>query len=637
MTLAISLPLLTAALVSLLDPAPESPTLVVRGGRLFDPATGASREIAQLFVRGETVLGERDAAAAVPDGVPVIDASGCTILPGFFDLHVHVAVSGAGYTARGLVSAEENLASQLHSGVTSVVDLHADESTIFALRDRSREDPALARLYAAGSAFTAPGGHGTQFGPAPNVVTSPEEAGARFDDLLKKRPDVVKAILEHGGWGGLGAFPALGDEPFLEVARRAKAASLPLFVHVWNEDEARLAARGGARALAHGVFLDAAGPELVASMKENGVAYVPTLAVVLASQRTIAGKAPYSRPLVAEALHPDVAAALASVDPSTLRMSPMAHEELDGALALRNLKTMADAGVEIGLGTDAGNPLVPHGPGVLFEMQLYVDAGLSPARTLAAATLASARILGVADRFGSLEPGKVADVVIVRGDPVANIADVWNVERVVKGGRIVDRSARAAKNAERGRAARVLAAGKDAPAEMDGFDDADLRSNWGGTWEVSADGVAPNGKSSARLAVADGKLRVEGEVVKGFQWGAWAGVTIQFDPNRKILVDAAPFSGLRVRARGTKRPYTLTVHREAVTDFNVFTASVELSEEWREISIPFSALKQIGFGKPVPWAANDLVGLALEARNMPMAAGTFGPFEIEIDWVRLAE
>jgi hypothetical protein len=363
---------------------------------------------------------------------------------------------------------------------------------------------------------------------------------------------------------------------------------------------------------------------------------VPTLAVVLASQRTISGSAPYRHPLVSDALHPDVASALSSVDPTTLQMSPMAHEELDGAVALRNLKAMAEAGVEIGIGTDAGNPLVPHGPGLLFEMQLYVDAGLTPAQTLSAATLGSARILGVADRFGSLEPGKTADIVIVRGDPLANIADVWNVVRVVKGGHIVDREARSRKNAERAAGARVLVAGKDAPAELDGFDDGDLLSNWGGEWTVSVDAVAPNGASSARLSAANGTLRVEGEVAKGFQWGAWAGVSLQFDPARKVRVDASSCSGILLRARGTKRAYTLTVQREAVTDFNIFTAPVEIGEEWREIEIPFASLKQIGFGKPVPWSAADVIGLNLEARNAPMAPGTFGKFEIEIDWVRLA-
>ena len=618
-------------------PPDDAPTLVIRGGRLFDPTTGTAREIGALFVRGETVLGERDASAPVPPGVPVVDATGCTILPGFFDLHVHVAVSGAGYSSRAFVAPEENLASHLACGVTNVVDLHGDERTIFALRDRSRTDPALARLHVAGGAFTAPGGHGTQFGVPANTVTTAAEVDARFEALLPKKPDVIKAIVEHGGWGGLGAFPALAPECLAAIGRRAKAAGLPLFVHVWSADEAKLAVASGARALAHGVFTGEAGADLAAAMKANGVAYVPTLAVVLASQRIAAGRPPYAKPLVASALHPDIVKALESADPATLRASPMAHPDLDGARALANLKALADAGVEIGLGTDAGNPLVPHGPATLFEMRLYVDAGLAPARALAAATLGSARILGVADRFGSLEPGKVADVVIVRGDPLANVDDVFAVEKVVKGGRLVDREAAFAKNRERARGARVLVAGAGAPVEIDGFDDGDLASSWGGTWRESADVVAPGGKSTAKLAVADGKLRVTGEVSQGFQWGAWSGVALQFDPDRKIVVDASRSPGLVIRARGTKRPYTLTVLREAVGDFNVFAAPVELGEEWREITVPFTAFRQIGFGKSIPWAANDVIGFHLEARNAPMVAGTFGPFEIEIDWIRLAE
>ncbi len=615
----------------------DAPTLVVRGGRLFDPATGTSRENAQLFVRGETIVGSRDASVPVPDGVPVIDAAGCTILPGFFDLHVHVAVSGAGFTARGMVAPEENLASHLYCGVTHVVDLHGDQRTIFALRDRSRTDPSLARLYAAGAAFTAPGGHGTQFGVGANTVASDDEVKSRFDALLEKKPDVAKVIVEHGGWGGLGAMPTLSPELVAAVGARARSANLPLFAHIWSAEEAAVAVSAGARALAHGVFLGPVAPDLARAMKANGTAYVPTLAVVLASQRTVAAKPPYGRPLVSRALHPDVSGALAAIDPATLQFSPMSHPDLDGAVAFANLKALAEAGVEIGLGTDAGNPLVPHGPGALFEMQLYVDAGLSPARTLSAATIGSARILGVSDRFGSLDPGKVADVVIVRGDPLASISDVWNVEHVVKAGRPVDREEIAARNAARAKEASVRVAGKDVPATVDWFDDGDLTCDWGGAWTVTTDGAAPNGESTAKASVAEGRLRVEGEMKKGFAWGAWAGVVVQWEENRKVLVDATPFRALKMRVRGTKRPYTLTIHREAVTDFNFFTAAIPIEDEWKEIEIPFDSMKQIGFGKPVPWSAGDVVGLEIEARNPPMGGGVFGPFEFEIDWVALVK
>ena len=97
-----------------------------------------------------------------------------------------------------------------------------------------------------------------------------------------------------------------------------------------------------------------------------------------------------------------------------------------------NLMILHRAGVPIVMGTDAGNPLTPHGPGVLHEISLFVEAGLTPGQALSAATLGSARILGVDDDFGALTTGRVADVVVVEGDPTADISALCDVRAVVK-------------------------------------------------------------------------------------------------------------------------------------------------------------------------------------------------------------
>ncbi len=628
--------IVSAALVLIVCSCPAAaqvPTLVVRDGRLFDPATGKVGAPADLWIEGERVLGTKPAGTAVPEGASVVEADGCVLLPGMFDLHVHVWVPGGSMGRFVPAMPEDSLRSQIYCGVTHVVDLHSDPASLTELRERSRAEPDMARLYIAGAAFTAPGGHGTQFGIEANVVTKVEEVGPRFDQLLAFRPDVIKAIVEHGDWGGLSPLPALDEVVLAEIGRRASEAKIPLFCHVFSLAEAKLAVRSGARALAHGVFLGEVDAELARSMAERDVAYVPTLAVVDGAFRVQSGTQLYSSELARGALDPEVFEAV-SVAGST----GMIDANLVGGgepQHLANLKALHERGIRIGAGTDAGNPLTPHGPALLRELELYVDAGLTPAQALTAATLDSARILGVEQRFGSLEPGKIADVVVVRGDPSASIADLWNVVGVIKGGKPVDRDALARRHAEKPAPQGARIAGTDVGAVLDDFDDGDLAAAWGGSWESYADKLAPGGKSEAEVTVGDGVLVVAGELRPGVPWGAFAGATIYWSQGAEAAVDATEFTGIELRLRGAPRPYSIAVHRAAVKDYNVFARVLPVEEEWREVRIPFASLKQIGFGKPLEWSAADLTGISLDARNAPGPSGLHAPFDLEVDWVRL--
>jgi len=615
-------------------PPPDltQPTLVVRGGRVFDPASMSLHPPADLWIAGERVLGEKPTGTLVPAGVATLDAAGCTVLPGLFDLHVHLAVTGASMSAWIPVPMEDQLRAHLQCGVTSVADLHNEPSTVFALRDRSRVESDLARLYAAGGAFTAPGGHGTQFGFETNAVTSAEQVEERFLALLPQKPDLIKAIVEHGGWSGLPEMPALDEELLGAVEAHARQAGLPLLTHVWTLDEALMAARRGVTAFAHGVYIGDVTPELVELMQRNEVAYIPTLAVTAGALRVAQGSTPYRNELSRQALHPDVYASVSADTGSTF----ISDTGIGGGVAqwFGNLKTLADTGVLIGTGTDAGNPLTPHGPSLLEELALYVEAGLSPARALRAATLDSAAILGVQQEFGSLEPGQVADLLVVPGDPTADIAALWDVRAVVKGGAVVDREAFAAANAARFKPVETVVAGRDVPARLDDFTTLGT-SAWGGEWMALTDQVTGMGQSSGEVSHADGAMRLTGNVAQGFPYGPWSGVVISFDPLRKRLVDASAFTGFRLRVRGSERLYTFSPQREAVKDYNVFSTTLPVTPEWTEVEVPFASLRQIGFGAPVDWAANDFTGLAIDARNAPFGGGVWGEFWLEIDWIEL--
>lgn len=605
-----------------------APTLVLRNGRVFDPETLTLRPAADLWIRGQRVLGERPPGTPVPEGVEVRDVAGAALLPGLFDLHAHVAAAGTGMDAFVELGREENLRSQLACGVTHVLDLHDDAGAVFAARQRSRREGDLARLYCAGAAFTAPGGHGTQLGIEANVVGSLAEVEARFAGLLAEKPDVIKVILEHGGWGPVPALPTLDDELLGAIAERAHAARMPLFAHVWTRDEACTAVARGAGVLAHGVFVGAVDDALVQAMKQSGVAYVPTLAAVIGSRRAASERSPYANELARAVLHPDVFDSVASGRGSAWS----ALTDFGGGEGqwLANLKRLSDAGVTIGTGTDAGHPLTPHGPALLEELALFVEAGLPPARALRAATLDSARILRVERDFGSLAAGKVADVVVVRGDPTRSIHDVWNVVDVFRAGQRVEREALARRNAEQAAPRPKRRVGADLPARLDDFDDGNLTSACATTWTNTSDAAA-GGSSSATLAVREGALRLEGELRAGFRFGPFAGAALAFASDARVL-DAADFDGMRLRVRGSERSWTLTVNRAAVKDFNVFASELEIGPQWRELEVPFRSLQQVGSGAPVPWGPEDLTGLEIHARA-PWGSNEIGAFWLELDWI----
>lgn len=616
------------------DGATSAPTLVFRGGRLFDPEAGGTRELGQLWVAGDRIVGERAANTPMPEGALVVEAEGRTLVPGLFDLHVHVSVPGGGSGPAFQIDPVENLETHAAFGVLHVVDLHNDPASVFALRERSRVEPGLARLLGAGAAFTAPGGHGTQFGIEANSVTTLAEFDARFATLLPHRPDVVKGIVEHGGWAGLPVMPALDERLLAAIGERVRAAGLPFFVHVWTLDEAKTAARAGADVLAHGVFGGPIDDELIALMKERDVAYVPTLAVVFGQFRVARGESPYSPARLDGLLHPDLGEALRDAGAPGWAAG---WEDADEAVFLANLARLHAAGVRVGAGTDAGNPVTPHGPALLFELQLYGEAGLTPAQALRCATLESARILGRERELGSLASGKSADVVMVRGDPTADLGAMWDVERVFKAGTEIDREPLRRRNAARVAPAVTLLLGSGAPPTIDDFDDGDLVSGWGGEWMTISDAMAPGGASTAAIELSEsdgsGTLLLAGRLDEGFAYGPFAGLTVRWDPSAKRLVDASAAKELVVRARGTKRSFSISIDRAAVKDYNVFATMLPVGEDWQELRLPLSSFRQIGFGRPVDPGWRDVTGLTIQARN----AGRdpqFGDFELELDWIR---
>jgi imidazolonepropionase-like amidohydrolase len=403
------------------------------GERSAAPAAGFAIRDARVF-DGERVLPRatvlvRDGRIAavgpdvpVPDGLAVVDGRGRTLLPGLIDAHAHAF--------------DAALADALNFGVTTVLDMLGDPATLAELKP-ARESFAPvghADLYGAGWAATVAGGHGTQFGLRIPLLATPGEAGPWVAARLAEGSDWIKILYEPRGPGGLGPpFPSI-DEPTLRalVAAAHERARLAV-VHVSRLGPAREALASGADGLVH-VYADRPADEaLLALVRERRPFVVPTLAVTLHFAGALDPAAFAGDPRIAPYLTPAQRAALAEPLPEPARLGFMRPEVPGGAV-----RELRDAGATILAGSDAPNPGTVHGATLHQELELLVRAGLTPLEALVAATAAPARRFRLADR-GTIAPGQRADLVLVEGDPTADIAATRAIVAVWKNGAAVER------------------------------------------------------------------------------------------------------------------------------------------------------------------------------------------------------
>jgi imidazolonepropionase-like amidohydrolase len=218
----------------------------------------------------------------------------------------------------------------------------------------------------------------------------------------------------------------------------AARARLPLLVHATELRAAKEALAAGAKVLVHSVESDTIDAELIALARRNGATVVPTLTVREGYADVILGRSPAGRyPL--DCVDGETRAKLDRVLPEAQRRRAVAYVQggawdRERATMEENLRRLRAAGVPIAMGTDAGNPGTAHGPSVHREMEAMQRAGLSAAEVLASATIVAARAMGIADDAGSLAAGKRADLVVLDGDPLADIANVRRVRLVMRNG-----------------------------------------------------------------------------------------------------------------------------------------------------------------------------------------------------------
>jgi len=366
------------------DPVPDA-VIVIQAGRIV--AVGARADV------------------EIPADAQIIDVSGGTMLPGFFNTHVH-----DGYN-------QTYLTSWLQAGVTTVRDMGIhdvsewpddqlpplpDEADPFramlikgfAIRDLTHQDTRYARLVAAGPFLNVPGGYGGTVYEA----ESPEEVQTAVNDLLDLGADLIKTALDDGLVIGQ-QLPIYSPETFSVLVEAAHERGVPVAVHIMRSEPLLMAIEADVDEIEH-MAVDALPDDVIQQAVEHDVYWVPTL-----------------------------------------ELWKGVSEEYGAnfrEITLDNVARFTAAGGKIALGTDFHGYFTPFEEGMpITEINLMHEAGMTPMEIIKAATLHAAEVCQLDSDLGTLEVGKIADVLVIDGDPLADLQMLLNVRWVLRDGVVV--------------------------------------------------------------------------------------------------------------------------------------------------------------------------------------------------------
>ena len=393
-------------------------------------------------VHNATVLIEGDRIVAVgpssqieiPAGAEVIDTRGMTMLPGLIDLHVHTMFLGHGeysewfpfFTPEKEEMIEIAARQLLMAGVTTAVDLGAPIE-ITRVRDRiDRGEVPGPRMLVSGPWIA-----GRRWGSFPDyfqhVVSTPEEAAQRTYELADAGVDVIKT------WAGM------SEDMLRAVVEAAHERGIQVHSHLYSPDELWNAIRAGTDVIQHAG--SAGNPpysdELVQEIAHRGIPVVQTIAHrPWVYQATVEFPERLQDRRLVETLPPELYEEFQRSFQDFRRLSYFRTTPLQIRKSQLSAGQFIEANAVMGMGTDSGSPLNFHTESAWREISALVDSGMTPIQAISAATKTGAEIIRRGNDLGTIEPGKLADVIVVRGNPLFDINVLGYVEHVVKDGRI---------------------------------------------------------------------------------------------------------------------------------------------------------------------------------------------------------
>lgn len=388
----------------------QEPTLVIENARVI-VGNGVVKDAATVVITADHI---QSVSTQNPElkAVQRIDARGRTLMSGLIDTHVHffglTAQGQAAFRAQIKTLAPEYMKEFIQHGVTTVKSLADPLDLVLELRTMVNNGKIMGpRILLVGPCFTAPGGH-----PAVTLgrddpwmrseiaIEVDDEDAARREvrRLAEKGVDAIKAAVEAGqGTGMPDTMPRLPANVLRAILDEAHKHKLLATVHTHREQDVIDAVESGADGVEHGVWdSKLRDNRLVDLLLKRNVNYTPTLWAW-------------------------------SLD----------KESKSFEIAKQNLKILSDKGVRISLGTDTLCSMPRPGLNTIQEMEFMAESGLTPETIIRAATQNAAEHLGLLDRLGTVEPGKVADLILVAGDPLKDISSLHQIQMVIKAGQVV--------------------------------------------------------------------------------------------------------------------------------------------------------------------------------------------------------
>src|SRR2546427_2469768 len=428
------------------------------GATAINPADGKVMPNATVVIDGDKIehvsMGKQDAASLGKQ----IDCAGKFILPGYIDTHIHFFQSGDLFTrpdGADLNSVrpykdegawikshlDDVFARYIRCGITSVVDVGGPMWN-FEVRKKANAMQKAPRVAVAGPLISSVSREKLDLGDPPIVkIDTPDQAREFVRKLAEQKPDLVKIwyIVDKD-------HPVDSFRPIVRAAiEESHAHKIRVAVHATELETARAAVEEGADVLVHSVTDKPVDDMFVKLLRDRHVILCPTLVVFERYGRTFSHQLNLT-PEEKTWGNPEV---IASLDVTKIPQDKLpdriknALAKPDEALdrikktydvALPNLKTLEDAGVTIAAGTDAGNIGTIHGPALFREFQLMKEAGLTPMQILQCATANAAKLFGgqTGTKIGAIAPGNFADLVILKSNPVGDIAHASDIDAVIK-------------------------------------------------------------------------------------------------------------------------------------------------------------------------------------------------------------
>jgi imidazolonepropionase-like amidohydrolase len=401
-------------------------TKVVYAGRLLDGVSNSVRTNVSIIIDRDRIREVRDGRASV-EGAEVIDLGDATVMPGLIDCHTHMTMQlGRNELLNGLIRRSSDVAiaatvyarRALMAGFTTVRDVGAGNFVDISLRDAINAGTIPGpRMFVAAKSLSITGGHGDTGGiredllPEPDyrdgIVNSPEDGvrGVRY--MAKYGADHIK-ITATGGVLSIadsGSGQQFSFEEIKAIVETARMLDRKVAAHAHGVEGIKVAIRAGVASIEHGTYLD---DEAIALFKKHGAYLVPTI---------IAGKTVEAAAKMPGFFPPAIEAKARTIGPLIQNAFGKAYR----------------GGVKIAFGTDAG--VFPHGQNAK-EFEYMVEAGMPAVETILSATRNAADLLGQSQNIGSVQAGRYADLVAVKGDPTANIKLLQNVSFVMKSGQV---------------------------------------------------------------------------------------------------------------------------------------------------------------------------------------------------------